>query len=91
MLVEIVSVRVTATTFEALQLEDLWFDPDKEVEPRTITFCFNSTEYGGAPYAYLMKLVKANPKARNKRTFTEMVSALVGEILNISQVYAVSA
>lgn len=75
-------VRITATNLETILLADDLYSQinDKEEE---VTFCFDATNLGHKKY--LFKLCQSQKCARDKKSLGEMIEALKGCILSISE------
>lgn len=78
-------VRITATNLETILLADDLYSQinDKEEEEEEVTFCFDATNLGHKKY--LFKLCQSQKCARDKKSLGEMIEALKGCILSISE------
>lgn len=79
-------VRITATNLETILLaDDLYsqINDKEEEEEEEVTFCFDATNLGHKKY--LFKLCQSQKCARDKKSLGEMIEALKGCILSISE------
>lgn len=77
-------VRITATNLETILLaDDLYSQINDKEEEEEVTFCFDATNLGHKKY--LFKLCQSQKCARDKKSLGEMIEALKGCILSISE------
>ena len=77
-------VRITATNLETILLaDDLYIQIKDKEEEEEVTFCFDATNLGHKKY--LFKLCQSQKCARDKKSLGEMIEALKGCILSISE------
>lgn len=77
-------VRITATNLETILLaDDLYSQINDKEEEKEVTFCFDATNLGHKKY--LFKLCQSQKCARDKKSLGEMIEALKGCILSISE------
>lgn len=76
-------VRVTATNLETILLADDLYSQINDKDEEEVTFLFDATNLGHKKY--LFKLCQSQKCAKDKRSLGEMIEALKGCILSISE------
>lgn len=76
-------VRVTATNLETILLADDLYNKIDDKDEEEVTFLFDATNLGHKKY--LFKLCQSQKCAKDKKSLGEMIEALNGCILSISE------
>ena len=76
-------VRITATNLETILLADDLYSQINDKEEEEVNFLFDATNLGHKKY--LFKLCQSQKCARDKKSLGEMIEALKGCILSISE------
>lgn len=75
-------IRITATNLETILLADDLFQKIDENNEEEVTFLFDAANLGHKKYLY--KLCQSQRSAKDKKSLGEMIEALKGCILSIS-------
>lgn len=76
-------VRITATNLETILLADDLYSQINDKDEEEVNFLFDATNLGHKKY--LFKLCQSQKCARDKKSLGEMIEALKGCILSISE------
>ena len=76
-------ISITATNLETILLADDLYKKIDEAEEEEVTFVFDATNLGHKKYLY--KLCQSQKSARDQRSLGEMIEALKGCIISISE------
>ena len=76
-------ISITATNRETILLADDHYKKIDEAEEEEVTFVFDATNLGHKKYLY--KLCQSQKSARDQRSLGEMIEALKGCIISISE------
>ena len=76
-------ISITATNLEMILLADDLYKQIDESEEEEVTFSFDATNLGHKKYLY--KLCQSQKSARDQKSLGEMIEALKGCIISISE------
>lgn len=76
-------INITATNLEMILLADDLYKKIDEAEEEEVTFVFDATNLGHKKYLY--KLCQSQKSARDQKSLGEMIEALKGCIISISE------